>query len=122
MQCRYSSCPGLAISGDVVVCAEPFVITVVSAMSIEQFARILTCRVSQEYDIRVSWRSEMKETSTATVKPRASVRRDVMRAPYREASIIMTARACLQRQASSGVETAVIEAGGVRLEEREITS
>jgi hypothetical protein len=51
---------GLAISGVVVVCAEPSVITVVAAMPIEQFSRDLTCRASQECDIYVSRQSGMK--------------------------------------------------------------
>jgi hypothetical protein len=70
------------------------VITVVAAMSIEQFARNLMYRASQECEIRVSRRSEMKETQTVTVKPGASVRRAVVCALHHEASIILTARAC----------------------------
>jgi hypothetical protein len=64
----------------------------------------------------------MKEAQAATVKPGASVRSVVGRTPHRETSIIMPARACLQRQGSSGVGTTVSEAGRVRLEEREMTS
>jgi hypothetical protein len=45
---------GIAISGAIVVFAEPFVITVVAAISIEQFARDLTSRASQECEIHIS--------------------------------------------------------------------
>jgi hypothetical protein len=50
----------LASSGAVVVCAEPFVITVVAATSTKQFARDLACRASQDCDIHVSRRSGIK--------------------------------------------------------------
>jgi hypothetical protein len=101
----------------------PELITVVAAMSIEQFARELRSKKkSQQWEIQISRWSGMKATQTATVKPGASVRSAVVRTPYRETSIIMTARACGQRQTSSGVGTSVSERGDCSLTRGAMTS
>jgi hypothetical protein len=97
---------GLTICEAVVVCDESSVITVVAAMSTEQFARDLIGNAPQQWEIQISRRSGMEETQAATVKPGVSVRSawTVVRTPHcREATIFMTARVYLQSAAKCAI-------------------